>query len=255
MNIMTKRGSMDNVVTYEHICDTNADLANIDPSQITLGSVAIILQGTNGLEVYIANSNKQWINLLEISGGGASASEIDQLVAELKEVLPMVVDTTWYRKGAQNDDQEGWIINDRTDRCLSDELTITVGDTYSTINDLEFRILWLRDGEIAGNSSTWLTNYTITAEDVAKDYDTMMLHVRMHNGADITPDLVAKSMLHTGSNGKVVPPPSREEVKEYIDARIPAPPSEEGIYQLMMEVQANGEYEAYWSPPVSEGGK
>ena len=43
MNIMTKRGSMDNVVTYEHICDTNDDLANIDPSQITLGSVAIIL--------------------------------------------------------------------------------------------------------------------------------------------------------------------------------------------------------------------
>lgn len=65
MNIMTKRGQMDNVVTYEHICDATADLANIDPRYITLGSVAIVLEGEGGLEVYMANSKKQWISLLE----------------------------------------------------------------------------------------------------------------------------------------------------------------------------------------------
>ena len=40
---MTKRGSQDNVATYEHLCDTAADLQNIDPRYITLGSIAIIL--------------------------------------------------------------------------------------------------------------------------------------------------------------------------------------------------------------------
>lgn len=63
MNIMSKRGQADNVVTYEHICDTAADLQNIDPQYVTLGSVAIVLSGAAGLEVYMANSNKEWINL------------------------------------------------------------------------------------------------------------------------------------------------------------------------------------------------
>lgn len=63
MTIMSKRGQQDNVVTYEHICDTTADLDTIDPAYITLGSVAIVLQGNAGLEVYMANSNKEWISL------------------------------------------------------------------------------------------------------------------------------------------------------------------------------------------------
>ena len=63
MNIMTKRGQQDNVVTYEHICDTTADLANIDPNYITLGSVAIVLEGTSGMEIYMANSSKEWIEM------------------------------------------------------------------------------------------------------------------------------------------------------------------------------------------------
>lgn len=64
MNIMTKRGSQDNVVTYEHICDTTADLQDIDPQYITLGSVAIVLQGSAGLEVYMATSQKEWVSLI-----------------------------------------------------------------------------------------------------------------------------------------------------------------------------------------------
>lgn len=61
--IMTKRGQQDNIITYEHICDATADLALIDPQYITLGSVAIVLQGDAGLELYMANSSKEWIKL------------------------------------------------------------------------------------------------------------------------------------------------------------------------------------------------
>lgn len=60
MNIMTKRGSEDNVVTYEHYCDTTSDMANIDPKYITLGSVCVVINGSTGVELYIADSNKEW---------------------------------------------------------------------------------------------------------------------------------------------------------------------------------------------------
>ena len=60
---MTKRGQVDNITTNEFICDTAADLQNIDPKDINLGSVAIVLQPSGGVEVYMANSNKEWIAL------------------------------------------------------------------------------------------------------------------------------------------------------------------------------------------------
>ena len=69
--IMTKRGNMDNIVTYEFVCDTTADLNAIEPKYITMGSVAIVIQGNSGFEVYMANSEKEWINL----SGGSSAEE------------------------------------------------------------------------------------------------------------------------------------------------------------------------------------
>lgn len=69
--IMTKRGNLDNVVAYEFICDSVADLADLDPKYITMGSTAIIINGTSGFEVYMANSQGQWINL----AGGLSAEE------------------------------------------------------------------------------------------------------------------------------------------------------------------------------------
>lgn len=64
MTIMTKRGQQDNIITYEHICDTTADLNNIKSEYITLGTVAIVLHGESGLEVYMADSNKEWVSLL-----------------------------------------------------------------------------------------------------------------------------------------------------------------------------------------------
>lgn len=66
-NIMTKRGTQDNIVTYEHMCDTMTDLQNIDPKFITLGSIALVLKGETGVEFYIANSKKEWTPI--ISGG------------------------------------------------------------------------------------------------------------------------------------------------------------------------------------------
>ena len=63
MTVMTKRGQADNVITYEHICDTAADLDNIDPKYITLGSIALVLKGSAGIEVYMATSDKEWVEL------------------------------------------------------------------------------------------------------------------------------------------------------------------------------------------------
>ena len=61
-NKMIKCGSVDNVMTYQHVCDATADMANIDPAEITLGSVCIVLEGEGGgLDVYMAKSNKQWV--------------------------------------------------------------------------------------------------------------------------------------------------------------------------------------------------
>ena len=63
MNVMTKRGSQDNVVTYEHFCDTVADKQNIDPKYITLGSVCVVLDDeteNHELTFYLAKSDKTW---------------------------------------------------------------------------------------------------------------------------------------------------------------------------------------------------
>ena len=57
---MTKRGSLDNETTNEFICDTAADLAKINSSLVSLGSIAIVL---DGMEVFIANSNKEWLSM------------------------------------------------------------------------------------------------------------------------------------------------------------------------------------------------
>lgn len=76
-SIMTKRGSQDNVVTYEHICDTRADMASIDDKYVTLGSTCIILKGTSGgMEVYIADSNHQWQSLAIAGGSSGSGGTV-----------------------------------------------------------------------------------------------------------------------------------------------------------------------------------
>lgn len=63
---MTKHGSLDNEITNEFFCDTTADLANIPKSEVNLGSIAIIVEG---MQVFIANSNKQWVSTTPIQEG------------------------------------------------------------------------------------------------------------------------------------------------------------------------------------------
>lgn len=76
MNVMVKRGSLDNIITYEHYCDTKADLANIPKEQISLGSVAVVLKDEDdNIGIYIANSNKEW-NSFSTGGGGSSMEDI-----------------------------------------------------------------------------------------------------------------------------------------------------------------------------------
>ena len=76
--IMTKRGNLDNVVTYEFVCDTLADLQAIDPQYITMGSVATVISGTAGFEVYMANSQKEWVNLGSAANSSGDSSGNDQ---------------------------------------------------------------------------------------------------------------------------------------------------------------------------------
>ena len=87
MNLMTKRGSQDNVAIYEHYCDEKADLLNIPEEQITLGSTAIVLRDEgNELGVYIANSDKECVPVAMSSGGNSnenSGSSNDNTLSQL----------------------------------------------------------------------------------------------------------------------------------------------------------------------------
>ena len=63
---MTKRGSQDNQITYEHFCDTKDDMADIDKNEINLGSVCVVLVDeteNNTLQFYLAKSDKTWIKV------------------------------------------------------------------------------------------------------------------------------------------------------------------------------------------------
>ena len=76
MHIISKQGNQDNVITYEHICDTRADMSNIERKYITLGSVCIVLQGENdAMEVYMADSSKEWHDIIVAGSndGGSTA--------------------------------------------------------------------------------------------------------------------------------------------------------------------------------------
>lgn len=79
---MTKRGNLDNCVTYEFMCDTVQDMNDIEDRYRTIGSIAIVLEGYSGMEVYIAGSDKQWRALSAIGGGSGSSGESESEGAE-----------------------------------------------------------------------------------------------------------------------------------------------------------------------------
>ena len=58
MNLMTKRGNLDNVVLYEHYCDEKSDLDNIPLDQINLGSIALVLKDENDSIGFIFRSTE-----------------------------------------------------------------------------------------------------------------------------------------------------------------------------------------------------
>ena len=64
---MTKRGSLDNEITNEFWCDTIEDRDKIPASQINLGTVAVVVEPT--LQVFVANSAKQWKSMILTAGG------------------------------------------------------------------------------------------------------------------------------------------------------------------------------------------
>ena len=81
---MSKRGGLDNVVTYEHICDTTADMQDIENKYITLGSTCIVINGdAGGMEVYLADSNQEWNPIGGI--GSSNIEEIRELIASLQD--------------------------------------------------------------------------------------------------------------------------------------------------------------------------
>lgn len=144
---MTKRGSLDNCVTYEFICDTIEDMNAIENRYRTIGSIAIVLQGDNGLEVYISGSDKQWNSLSSIGGSsGAGAGGAAGLAIhicgqnEVSEGLPNVSEpdeTTIYLVPAEDEesgnlyDEYIYVDND-WEKFGSNETTIDLS-AYATI--------------------------------------------------------------------------------------------------------------------------
>ena len=87
---LTKRGKLDNEITYEFVCDTPADLQAIDKQYIVLGSTAIVLEGDVGFEVYMANSQQEWVN---IGGGGSNNSSSSEPVWVNQDIIASVPET------------------------------------------------------------------------------------------------------------------------------------------------------------------
>ena len=76
MNIMTKRGNLDNVILFEHYCDEKADLNNIPLDQISLGTIALVLKDENdSIGFYMADSNKEWHAISSVNSGGGSGDD------------------------------------------------------------------------------------------------------------------------------------------------------------------------------------
>lgn len=58
--LMLTHVSQNGTITYEHYCDTLTDRSEILDKYITLGSYCFVLHGANGVDVYVADSNKTW---------------------------------------------------------------------------------------------------------------------------------------------------------------------------------------------------
>lgn len=139
---MTKQGSLTNFITYEFICDTVADMNAIETEYRTLGSVAIVLAGESGMEVYMAGSDKEWNSLTSL-GGNAAPPGLTIYICGQNEVsngLPDVEepdDTTLYLIPAQNEtnnlyEEYVWV-NDAWEKFGGATLDLS---GYATLQDI-----------------------------------------------------------------------------------------------------------------------
>ena len=186
MNIMTKQGSLDNVITYEHYCDTVADLQNIPKSQITLGSVAIVVNGeSDGIEIYIADSHKQWTELTSMSGGSGDSSIYNLLHICAQDeynsntLIPTIEepsDTTIYLVpgGSGNNLYQEWInVNDNWEKFGIGNIALNAGDI--TFNNQEVYNSGTIGKEVIDLKGQKVDKSAIdNAGIIAKSYNTVM---------------------------------------------------------------------------------
>ena len=156
---MTKQGSLDNCVTYEFICDAVEDMNAIEDRYRTIGSIAIVLQGASGLEVYISGSDKQWNSLSSIGGGtaGNTAGLAIHICAqdEVSNGLPDIElpdETTIYLVPASdvssgNLYDEYIYVDDEWEKFGSGGNNIDLSD-YVTQNDLSNYLSLTQDGTL-----------------------------------------------------------------------------------------------------------
>lgn len=143
---MTKQGSLDNCITYEFMCDTVADMNAIENKYRTIGTVAIVLSGESGMEVYIAGSDKQWNSLSSIGGNNAGGNTAGLVIHIC----------------TQNE-----VSNGLPDVELPDETTIYLVPAGNTTGNLYEEYIYVDDAwEKFGAASIDLSNY-IQKTDIA----------------------------------------------------------------------------------------
>lgn len=144
---MTKQGSQDNIITYEHICDTTADMKNIDPKYITLGSTCVVVNGEGGLEMYIATSNKQWKSIAVSAQDSSSSDDTKRksvtplynssiaagIVMEVIGIPEYVEDLTLYPEYNLTD--SGWYVFSRIEGTTTPSTAIVGAAGYIITSD------------------------------------------------------------------------------------------------------------------------
>lgn len=221
MNIMTKRGSLDNNITYEHFCDTKADMVNINPNYITLGSVCIVINGEDdGMEVYMANSNKEW-NSITMSAGSSEGS-----ASSLMDLLDVsVLNPTDGQTLVYSAEEEKWVNGDSTGGVMVIHATSNYdeehGETYYTADkSFEDVASFIENGGIPilivdGNS---IAQYDYIVRNSSDDIDDIGFKRIILEIGSITfqsydyfaessiPNYIEYSEMPYGDSGGVVPP-------------------------------------------------
>ena len=118
---MTKRGSLDNEISNEFICDTIEDMNKIDNKYRTLGSIAMVISGDTGFEVYMANSQHEWKSLTATVTEEEENNETVQLILSVE---------------ANPSDAKSLTLNNHTITGEIYPITVMPGWMYFTVPDI-----------------------------------------------------------------------------------------------------------------------